>query len=341
MPVNQFIGFATGADANVTPQATYAQRAEITEGMRSGVAESAMCNKAWRQGANMAAAIGEYIKSQGYDALDDGDINALSTALAAALARLIPAVATSSADGLMSAADKTKLDGIAAGAEVNQNAFGKVYTGGDAETYSADSKDATLSLNGGLGVRVTKGLNSNSVYIMGDTFRGCTASSYGSAGVIPAPSPGDQSKFLSAAGGWTIVPSMTGATSSAAGAAGLVPAPAAGDNGSFLRGDGQWIDPAGILPPPNIPMYYTTDDYVLNDIVTSGGAIFLALQDNGPGTPNGVHGLNETAYWAPFVPGDPIVDITISGSTMTLTHASGSTATRTLPTYDNADTTSY
>lgn len=33
---------------------------------------------------------------------------------------------------------------------------------------------------------------------------------------------------------------MTGATSSAAGSSGFVPAPSSGDNTKFLRGDGQW-----------------------------------------------------------------------------------------------------
>lgn len=35
---------------------------------------------------------------------------------------------------------------------------------------------------------------------------------------------------------------MTGASASSAGAAGQVPAPSAGDNAKFLRGDGAWVD---------------------------------------------------------------------------------------------------
>ncbi len=54
--------------------------------------------------------------------------------------------ATTSAAGLMSAADKTKLNGVATGAEVNQNAFSKVVVG--STTIEADSKTDTLTLAG-------------------------------------------------------------------------------------------------------------------------------------------------------------------------------------------------
>ena len=52
--------------------------------------------------------------------------------------------ATTSAHGLMTAADKTKLNGIATGAEVNQNAFGNVKVG--STTVAADAKTDTLEL---------------------------------------------------------------------------------------------------------------------------------------------------------------------------------------------------
>ena len=55
-------------------------------------------------------------------------------------------VATQSDNGLESAADKKKLDGIATGAEVNQNAFSNVAVG--STTISADSKTDTLTLTG-------------------------------------------------------------------------------------------------------------------------------------------------------------------------------------------------
>lgn len=61
--------------------------------------------------------------------------------------------ATQSASGLMSTADKTKLDGIAAGAEVNQNAFSNVKVG--STTVQADSKTDTLELAAGTNIAIT------------------------------------------------------------------------------------------------------------------------------------------------------------------------------------------
>lgn len=62
-------------------------------------------------------------------------------------------VATTSSNGLMSSADKTKLDGIATGAEVNQNAFSNVKVG--STTISADSKIDTLTLTAGNNITLT------------------------------------------------------------------------------------------------------------------------------------------------------------------------------------------
>ena len=70
MATNDFIGFATAGSANVMSQADYAAAAEQTNGVQPGMASSALANKVWRQGANMAAAVGELIKNHGNDALD-------------------------------------------------------------------------------------------------------------------------------------------------------------------------------------------------------------------------------------------------------------------------------
>lgn len=76
---------------------------------------------------------------------DDGTISAENTTYG---------TATTSAAGLMSAADKEKLDGIAAGAEVNQAAFQEVeVTDGDTTTMIvATDKEDTLSLVAGDGI---------------------------------------------------------------------------------------------------------------------------------------------------------------------------------------------
>lgn len=73
------------------------------------------------------------------------------------------AVATTSANGLMASADKTKLNGIAAGAEVNQNAFSNVKVG--STTVAADSKTDTLTLVAGANVTLTADATNDKVTI--------------------------------------------------------------------------------------------------------------------------------------------------------------------------------
>lgn len=60
--------------------------------------------------------------------------------------------ASTSTAGFMSAADKTKLDGVATGAEVNQNAFANVAVG--TSTLQADNKQDTLYLAAGSNVSI-------------------------------------------------------------------------------------------------------------------------------------------------------------------------------------------
>jgi hypothetical protein len=62
--------------------------------------------------------------------------------------------ATTLAAGVMSSADKTKLDSIASGAEINQNAFTTVAVAGQSNVV-ADSKTDTLTLAAGTGVVIT------------------------------------------------------------------------------------------------------------------------------------------------------------------------------------------
>uniref|UniRef100_UPI0025943EC7 hypothetical protein n=1 Tax=uncultured Bilophila sp. TaxID=529385 RepID=UPI0025943EC7 len=63
------------------------------------------------------------------------------------------AAATQSVAGLMSAADKKKLDGVAPGAEVNQNAFSNILVG--STTIAADTKTDTLTFVAGTNVTLT------------------------------------------------------------------------------------------------------------------------------------------------------------------------------------------
>jgi hypothetical protein len=73
------------------------------------------------------------------------------------------AVATISAAGFMSATDKTKLNAIESGAQVNQNAFGKAKAGGT--TITAFSTTDTVEFLGGAGITVTGNATNKTVTI--------------------------------------------------------------------------------------------------------------------------------------------------------------------------------
>ncbi len=100
---------------------------------------------------------GSYSKPSG--GIPDSDI----ASAAAWNAKASTAVATTSADGLMSSGDKTKLNGIASGAEVNQNAFSNVVVG--STTIAADGKTDTLTLVAGSNVTLTPDATNDKVTI--------------------------------------------------------------------------------------------------------------------------------------------------------------------------------
>ena len=70
--------------------------------------------------------------------------------------------ASSTAAGLMKASDKSKLDGIASGAEVNQNAYSKVViAGSSSQSIQAGSKQDTITLNAGSNINISAGSSNN------------------------------------------------------------------------------------------------------------------------------------------------------------------------------------
>jgi hypothetical protein len=70
---------------------------------------------------------------------------------------------TASTAGFMSAADKTKLDGIAAGAQVNQNSFGNLMVGDT--NIQADLATDTLTLTAGANIALTPDATNDAVTI--------------------------------------------------------------------------------------------------------------------------------------------------------------------------------
>lgn len=125
-------------------------------------------------------------------------------ALKAALSH-VHAEATTAAAGFMSASDKQKLDGIAAGANK--------YTHPSYTAKSAGLYKVTVDSTGH--VSAVSAVTKTDITALG----------------IPAQDTN------------TTYSNMTAATASAAGKAGLVPAPAAGAQAKFLRGDGTWQTP--------------------------------------------------------------------------------------------------
>ena len=107
----------------------------------------------------------------------------------------------------MSADDKKKLDDIAAGAEVNQNAFSNVKVG--EVTVAADAKTDTFEVTGATGITVSADAATKKITITGTTYKvfaGATTTSAGTAGLVKAPAAGDQAKFLMGNGTWSAKP---------------------------------------------------------------------------------------------------------------------------------------
>lgn len=72
-------------------------------------------------------------------------------------------IATQSANGLLSSVDKKKLDGIASGAEVNQNAFSNIKIGNT--TIAADGKTDTVELTAGNNITLTPDATNDKITI--------------------------------------------------------------------------------------------------------------------------------------------------------------------------------
>lgn len=125
-------------------------------------------------------------------------------------------------------------------------------------------------------------------------FKGATASADGGNGLVPAPTKGNEGKYLKADGTWgtpanTTYSDMKGATTSAAGTHGLAPAPAAGEANRYLRSDGTW------QVPPNTDTKYTHPTGSGYNHIPAGGSSGQILRWSADGT--AVWGAdNDTTY---------------------------------------------
>ncbi|HHH3395376.1 TPA: tail fiber protein [Klebsiella aerogenes] len=74
MPTNDFIPFAIGNNANVTPQSDWKTLPALSSGFTSGKASSAQVNKALRQATFIASALAQFVSdSLDQDVLDNGN----------------------------------------------------------------------------------------------------------------------------------------------------------------------------------------------------------------------------------------------------------------------------
>ncbi len=108
--------------------------------------------------------------------------------------------ATQSANGLMSAADKKKLDGIATGA----NKYTHPATSGNKHIPSGGASGQILRW-GSDGTAVW-GADNNTTY---SNMGAATASAAGKTGLVPAPAAGAQGKYLRGDGTWQTPPNTT------------------------------------------------------------------------------------------------------------------------------------
>lgn len=248
-----------------------------------GAATASTDGKSGLVPAPLAGASNRYLRSDGTWAVPP-DTNTTYT------------TATTSASGLMSSADKTKLNGIATGANAYTH---PAYTAKSAGFYK-------VTVDGTGHVSAATAVAKSDIIALGipaqdTTYRSmtaATASAAGKTGLVPAPAAGAQTKFLRGDGTWqtptnTTYSTMTGATSSANGTSGLVPAPTSGSANRYLRSDGTWQ-----VPPDNNTVY-THPTTSGNKHIPSGGSSGQILRWSADGT--AVWGADNNTTYTTFV----------------------------------------
>lgn len=103
MATNQYLPFGTAGGANVMSFTDYSALAARLSGFTAGTALSVQLNTVWRQSSVMSAMIGEFVLDYGgFDALDNGNVDALETSFVRTLQKQpwIYAVASGTANAL-------------------------------------------------------------------------------------------------------------------------------------------------------------------------------------------------------------------------------------------------
>lgn len=230
--------------------------------------------------------------------------------LGAATASHTHGSATSSVPGFMSAADKSKLDGIASGAQINQNAFSQVAVSGQT-TVAAGSQSATLNMVGGTGITVTTNSATQSVMI----------AATGTA------TPGPHASAHATGGSDPITPASIGAATTSHGL--HVPAVETANSARFLRNDNSWqtVTPANIGAATSSHSHtgLWSDDSARKIAQAEASGKISSITYNADGTPNvltygfkpdGTNAISATYAYS-------------SGRVLTITWKEGTTTLRT------------
>lgn len=140
--------------------------------------------------------------------------------------------ATTTTDGLMSAADKNKLNGIATGANKYSLPLASSTTrGGVRIGYTANGKNYPVQLSNEQMYVNVPWTDTNTTY---GNMTAATASVAGKAGLVPAPAAGSQGKYLRGDGTWQTPPD-TNTVYTHPTTSGNKHIPAGGSNGQILR----------------------------------------------------------------------------------------------------------
>ena len=136
-----------------------------------------------------------------------------------------------------------------------------------AESTAADAATATQAADDATASKTAAATSASNA---------ATSETNAAASATAAASSESNAAASAAAAQAAIATDMTGATASAAGAHGLVPAPSAGDNSKFLRGDGTWANV--VIPPQSyvgMVIHSTTLDTEAKVIAQYGGTAWI------------------------------------------------------------------
>jgi hypothetical protein len=159
-----FLPFATAANANVTPQATWAGSSTVSTGFVSGYAKSADANKAIRQGSFAGAGLSQWINQElvSVPILDDGNLNEYVTNLDNALRKLISSYIRVKASGtynvyVSTASGNDSNDGLTPGTAFKtiQHGINYMLSNVDLGPYAAQVNIEAGTYNESLAVNTT------------------------------------------------------------------------------------------------------------------------------------------------------------------------------------------